>query len=73
MYGNGPLRIGFPAIIAWLFGLLPCYLLSSLSPIYISQWPQIGATIPSFIGSSLLYLGIMKMNLVVYVIKKLKN
>jgi purine-cytosine permease-like protein len=21
MYGNGPLRIGFPAIIAWLFGL----------------------------------------------------
>ncbi|HZC21359.1 MAG TPA: cytosine permease [Nitrososphaeraceae archaeon] len=73
MYGNGPLRIGFPAIIAWLFGLLLYYLLSSLSPIYISQWPQIGATIPSFIGSSLLYIGIMKMNSVVYVIKKLKN
>jgi nucleobase:cation symporter-1, NCS1 family len=60
MYGTNVLKIGFPAMTAWLFGLLLYYLLSSLSPIYIPQWPQIGATIPSFIGSSLLYLGIME-------------
>jgi putative hydroxymethylpyrimidine transporter CytX len=60
MYGTQVLKIGFPAMTAWLFGVVLYYLLSSLSPIYIPQWPQIGATIPSFIGSSLLYLGIME-------------
>jgi NCS1 family nucleobase:cation symporter-1 len=60
MYGNNVLKIGFPAIVAWSFGVLLYYLLSSLSPIYILQWSQIGATIPSFIGSSLLYLGIIQ-------------
>jgi hypothetical protein len=41
--------------------------------VLLTTMAQIGATIPSFIGSSLLYLGIMKMNSVVYLIKKLKN
>ncbi|HET7284935.1 MAG TPA: hypothetical protein VFI70_09645 [Nitrososphaeraceae archaeon] len=41
--------------------------------VIITEGPQIGATIASFIGSSLLYLGIMKKNSVVYVIKILKN
>ena len=59
LYGKC-VSIGIPAIISWLFGVLLYYLLSSLSPIYILQWPQIGATIPSFIGSSLLYLGLMR-------------
>jgi len=72
MYGNGALSVSLSAIIAWSFGVLLYYLLSSLSPIYISQWPQIGATIPSFIGSSLLYLGIMKVKSIAYVIKKLR-
>ena len=58
MYGKNVLKIGFPAIVAWSFGVLMYYLLSSLSPIYIPQWSQIGATIPSFVGSFLLYLGI---------------
>ena len=39
-------KIGFPAIIAWSIGVLLYYLLSSLSPIYIPNWPPIGATIP---------------------------
>lgn len=76
MYGNGAVSVSFSAIIdiiAWSFGVLLYYLLSSLSPLYISQWPQIGTTIPSFIGSSLLYPGIMKMKSIVYMIKKLKN
>jgi len=60
MYGKNVLKIGFPAIIAWSFGVLLYYLLSSLSPIYIPQWSQIGATIPSFVGSFLLYLGIIQ-------------
>ena len=53
------LKIGFPAIIAWSIGVLLYYLLSSLSPIYIPNWPPIGATIPSFIASALLYAGMM--------------
>ncbi len=59
MYGKH-LLLGVPAILSWLVGVLLYYVLSSLSPIYIFQWPQIGATIPSFIGSSLLYLGLIK-------------
>jgi nucleobase:cation symporter-1, NCS1 family len=69
MYGKGVLKIGFPAIAAWSFGVLLYYLLSSLSPIYIPQWPQIGATIPSFIGSSLLYLGIIQRRKWIVVLK----
>ena len=72
MYGKGVLRFGFPAIISWLFGVLLYYLLSSLSPIYIPQWPAIGATIPSFVGSSLLYLGIMYKNKIAF-LKKIKS
>ncbi|MDP9288937.1 MAG: cytosine permease [Thermoproteota archaeon] len=52
-------KIGYPAIIAWSIGVLLYYLLSSLSPIYIPNWPPIGATIPSFIVSALLYIGMM--------------
>jgi purine-cytosine permease-like protein len=59
LYGKSVL-IGIPAITSWILGVLLYYVLSSLSPIYIFQWPQIGATIPSFIGSSLLYLGLMR-------------
>ena len=73
MYGSSALSIGFPAIIAWSFGVLLYYLLSSISPVYIPQWPQIGSTIPSFIGSSLLYLGIMKINSIGYLNKKIKR
>lgn len=53
------LKIGFPALLAWSIGVLLYYLLSSLSPIYIPNWPPIGATIPSFIASALLYAGMM--------------
>jgi nucleobase:cation symporter-1, NCS1 family len=56
---GGALKIGLPAIIAWSIGVLLYYLLSSLSPIYIPNWPPIGATIPSFIASALLYIGMM--------------
>jgi nucleobase:cation symporter-1, NCS1 family len=56
---SAALKIGFPAIISWSMGVLLYYLLSSLSPIYIPNWPPIGATIPSFITSALLYVGIM--------------
>ena len=56
---SAPLKIGFPAIISWGIGVLLYYLLSSLSPIYIPNWPPIGATIPSFITSALLYVSIM--------------
>ena len=65
MYGGGAatnggaLKIGLPAIIAWSLGVVLYYLLSSLSPIYIPNWPPIGATIPSFIVSALLYVGMM--------------
>jgi NCS1 family nucleobase:cation symporter-1 len=70
MYGGGDsnscsgsnasaFKIGFPALLAWSIGVLLYYLLSSLSPIYIPNWPPIGATIPSFIVSALLYVGIM--------------
>jgi purine-cytosine permease-like protein len=56
MYDENALKIGFPAIIAWSLGVFVYYILSSLSPIFISNWPAIGATIPSFIVSSLAYI-----------------
>jgi putative hydroxymethylpyrimidine transporter CytX len=73
MYGKNVLKIGFPAIVAWLFGVLVYYLLSSLSPIYILQWSQIGATSPSFMGSSLLYLGIIQRSKWIGVLERLRN
>jgi nucleobase:cation symporter-1, NCS1 family len=56
---SAALKVGFPAIISWSIGVLLYYLLSSLSPIYIPNWPPIGATIPSFIAAALLYVSIM--------------
>jgi putative hydroxymethylpyrimidine transporter CytX len=61
MYGNNVIKIGYPAIVAWLAGALTYYLLSQLSPIYLSQLPTIGSTIPSLIVSSLLYLFITRL------------
>lgn len=55
------LGIGVPSIIAWTLGVLLNYILSPLSPIYIPQLPAIGATIPSFVAASLIYLVITKM------------
>ena len=63
MYGNNIIKIGYPAIVSWFTGALTYYLLSQLSPIYLSQLPTIGSTIPSLIVSSLLYLLITKLNL----------
>ena len=63
MYGNNLIKVGYPAIIAWAIGALLYYLLSQLSPIYISQLPIIGSTVPSLIASSLLYLLITKLAL----------
>ena len=70
MYGKDALKIGFPAIVAWSVGVLLYYLLSSLSPIYIPSWPAIGATIPSFIVSALLYVGMMNTRQRGYLLKK---
>jgi NCS1 family nucleobase:cation symporter-1 len=70
LYGRDALKIGYPAIAAWSAGVLLYYLLSSLSPIYISSWPAIGATIPSFIISALLYIGMMKSKQRGYLLKK---
>lgn len=63
IYGNGNkmIKIGYPAIIAWSIGAILYYLLSQLSPIYVSQIPTVGSTIPSLIASSLLYLLITKL------------
>lgn len=55
------LGIGAPAIIAWALGSVINYMLSPLSPIYISQLPAIGAAIPSLAAASLIYLAIVKM------------
>ncbi len=52
-------KIGYPAVVAWLVGVIVYFLLSSLSPIYMADLPQIGATIPSLIVSSLIYVTIM--------------
>jgi NCS1 family nucleobase:cation symporter-1 len=54
------LGIGAPAVIAWALGALVNYMLSPLSPIYMSQLPAIGATIPSLAAASLIYLAIVK-------------
>lgn len=51
--------IRYTAIFAWLTGVFVYYVLSSLSPIYVPQLPQIGATIPSLIVSSLTYIAIV--------------
>lgn len=58
IYGNGNkmIKFGYPAIVAWSIGAILYYLLSQLSPIYVSQIPTVGSTIPSLIASSLLYL-----------------
>jgi len=63
IYGNGNkiIKIGYPAIIAWSIGAILYYLLSQLSPIYVSQIPTMGSTIPSLIVSSFLYLLITKL------------
>jgi purine-cytosine permease-like protein len=63
MYGNNMAKIGYTALVAWFAGALTYYLLSQLSPIYLSQLPTIGSTIPSLIVSSMLYLLITKINL----------
>lgn len=63
-------KIGYTAIVAWLIGVLVYYLLSSLSPIYMSDLPQIGATIPSLVVSSLSYIAI-KYSLSRFRIKKI--
>lgn len=59
-------KIGYTAILSWIIGVVVYYILSSLSPIYVSGLPQIGATIPSLAASSLCYVAIK------YSIRKLK-
>jgi nucleobase:cation symporter-1, NCS1 family len=71
MYDENTLKIGFPAILAWSVGVFLYYILSSLSPIHIPNWPAIGATIPSFIVSSLLYIIIMNIRQQGHVLKKI--
>jgi NCS1 family nucleobase:cation symporter-1 len=58
IYGNGNkmIKVGYPAIVSWSIGAILYFLLSQLSPIYVSQIPTVGSTIPSLIASSLLYL-----------------
>jgi putative hydroxymethylpyrimidine transporter CytX len=55
------LGIGAPAIIAWALGSLMNYMLSPLSPIYMPELPAIGATIPSLVAASLIYLAIVRL------------
>ena len=61
IYGESALKIGFTAIISWSIGVLVYYLLSSLSPIHMAELPEIGATIPSLIVSSLVYLVMVRL------------
>jgi NCS1 family nucleobase:cation symporter-1 len=61
IYGESALKIGFTAIISWSIGVLVYYLLSSLSPIHMAELPEIGATIPSLIVSSLVYLAMVRL------------
>ena len=70
MYGNNLMKIGYPAIVSWIMGAVLYYLLSQLSPVYISQLPTIGSTIPSLIVSSLSYLLITNLH---FKFKVLKN
>src|ERR1044071_2660336 len=72
MYGNNLIKVGYPALIAWAIGALLYFLLSQLSPIYVSQLPTIGSTVPSLIASSLLYLLITKISLK-FKVTKTKN
>jgi purine-cytosine permease-like protein len=72
MYGNNLIKVGYPALIAWAIGALLYFLLSQLSPIYVSQLPTIGSTVPSLITSSLLYLLITKISLK-FKVTKTKN
>ena len=58
---NTLMKIGYPAIVSWAIGAVLYYLLSQLSPIYVSQLPTIGSTIPSLAVSSLMYLLITKL------------
>lgn len=69
MYGNNLIKIGYPAIVSWFMGAVLYYLLSQLSPVYISQLPTIGSTIPSLIVSSLSYLLITNLHFRFKVIK----
>jgi purine-cytosine permease-like protein len=62
LYGRrNKLGIEMPAIIAWGLGILLNFLLSPLSPIYIPELPAIGATIPSLVAASIIYLLMMRM------------
>ena len=54
LYGKASVR--WPAVAAWTAGALLNFTMSSLSPIYISQMPAIGATIPSLAAASAIYL-----------------
>jgi purine-cytosine permease-like protein len=56
IYGKDVLKIGYTAIVSWSIGVLVYYVLSSLSPIHMAELPKIGATIPSLIVSSSIYL-----------------
>lgn len=58
-FNSNKINIRYTAIFAWLTGVFVYYVLSSLSPIYVPQLPQIGATIPSLIVSSLTYIAIV--------------
>src|SRR6476469_9501706 len=59
LFNKNTNKIGYPAFVAWSLGVLVYYLLSSLSPIYMPDLPQIGATIPSLIVSSAVYMAMM--------------
>lgn len=58
MMYNPKNAIGWPAMVAWAAGVAVSFVLSPLSPAYISQMPAIGATIPSLACASLVYLAI---------------
>jgi purine-cytosine permease-like protein len=59
LYGRTK-SIRAPAMVAWASGALLSYLLSPLSPIHVSQLPDIGATVPSLAAASLIYLAITR-------------
>jgi purine-cytosine permease-like protein len=59
MYGRATVR--WPAVVAWAAGALLNFTMSSLSPIYVSQMPAIGATIPSLAAASAIYLVLVRL------------
>jgi NCS1 family nucleobase:cation symporter-1 len=59
MFGSSNKNIAWPAIAAWALGTLLNFVMSPLSPIYVSSLPTIGATIPSLAASSLVYITIL--------------